>query len=174
MNDAHGFHHSDDEPRLLPLRGGGEPTQLRRLIDDLVAEAAAERQARALPSVPVEIDVAEGHATAIGTETLRAALLPLLRAACQSAALARGAASARRRFSEVVVTSVDTGTAIEIEVADSATESADDFPAMALALNKARAFADRCGGQVALTACPEGGLAVTLRLPHRRARGLAA
>lgn len=174
MNDAHDSCRSDDEPRLLPLRGGGAPTRLRRLIDDLVAEAATERRARALPSVPIEIDVAEGHATALDADSLRAAILPLLRAACQSAALARGAAPDRRRFSEVVVTSVDTGTAIEIEVADSATESADDFPAMALALTKARAFADRCGGQVALTACPEGGLAVTLRIPHRRARGLAA
>ena len=174
MNDAPDFSQTDDEPRLLPLRGSGEQTGLRRLIEDLVAEAAAERRTRSLPSVPVEIDIAEGHATAFDADSLRAVLLPLLRAACQSAALARGAASDRRRFSEVVVTSVDTGTAIEIEVADSAPESADEFPAMALALTKARAFAERCGGQVALAACPEGGLAVTLRIPQRRARGMAA
>ncbi|MFM1903158.1 MAG: hypothetical protein RLZZ440_1058 [Planctomycetota bacterium] len=165
---------AEAEPRLLPLRGAAEPTRLRRLIEGLVAEAAEERRARSLPAVAIEIDVADGHATAIDADLLRAGLLPLIRAACQASALAaRGDRS--RRPGEVVVTSIDSGVALEVEVADSGSARPEDCPAATVAaLGKARACIEHCGGGIDLAACPEGGLAVTLRIPHRRVRGLAA
>lgn len=70
---------------------------------------------------------------------------------------------------EVVVTAVDTGLALEIEIADSGDAPATN--AVSTALTTAVA---RLGGSVSVQACPEGGRAVTLCFPHRRARGLAA
>jgi hypothetical protein len=175
MTHARGVRETETEPRLLPLRGHNEPTRLRRLIDALVAEAAEERRMRSLPVVAIDVDVADGHATAVDADLLRAGLLPLIRAACQASALAADAGGVRRRPGDVVVTSVDTGIALEVEVADSGPGRPDDFPAATgAAVAKARACIERCGGGVDLAACPEGGLAVTIRIPHRRVRGLAA
>jgi len=70
---------------------------------------------------------------------------------------------------EVVVTAVDTGLALEIEIADSGDEPATSAVPAAL-----RTAVARLGGSVSVQACPEGGRAVTLCFPHRRARGLAA
>jgi hypothetical protein len=72
-----------------------------------------------------------------------------------------------RPLCEVVVTAVDTGAAVEIEVADSGN-------ARAAVANELETSAARLGGSLLVTACPEGGTAVTLRLPRRRARGMAA
>jgi len=90
------------------------------------------------------------------------------------------------------VTSVDVGDAIEIEVADSgpslsvgvrnwlnqtapgSTES-DSIPADAgFALAAVRAAAARIQGTLNAANCPEGGVAITLRLPRRQAQRLAA
>ncbi len=171
MTKPYGFHPTEAEPHLLPLRAAG----LRQIVTAIVAEAALERQLRQLPPVRVEIDIPDEHAAAVDADTLRAGLLPLVRAACQATALFRVTAGTGPRLCEVVVTSIDTGTAIEIEVADSGSDApGDTAAATVVAVAKARAVAERCGGAVDLTACPEGGLAVTLRFPHRRVRGLAA
>jgi signal transduction histidine kinase len=63
---------------------------------------------------------------------------------------------------------VDAGAGVEIEVAD----SGPGRPPSGLAGR--RAAVERLGGTAACTNCPEGGTAVTLRLPHRRSRGMAA
>ena len=61
-----------------------------------------------------------------------------------------------------------------IETID-AVEVIVDVPGIpAAALAAARGLADRFGGDVQVVACPEGGAAVTLRLPTRRHRSLAA
>jgi hypothetical protein len=70
---------------------------------------------------------------------------------------------------EVVVTAVDTGLALEIEFADSG-----DAPATYAVSTALTTAVARLGGSVSVQACPEGGRAVTLCFPHRRARGLAA
>jgi signal transduction histidine kinase len=67
---------------------------------------------------------------------------------------------------EVVITSIDTGTALEIEVADSGpprTVSSIDHGA-----------AERLGGGLVVVPCAEGGTAVTLSLPRRVAMARAA
>lgn len=166
---------ADSEPRLLPLRGSDPQTFLGSLLESIAADVAEDRRRRRLPPVRLEIDVATSHAVAADVDMIRAGLMPLMMAACEAATSSRGAAGAGPRVCEVVVTSVDTGTAIEIEVADSATGFAGGLPAAtAVAVAAARSVADRCGGGVELAACPEGGVAVTLRFPHRRVRGLAA
>lgn len=165
------MHPHDDRPHLLSLRAAGKPAGLHAVIREIVADAAEERRLRGLPAVRVEVDVAAGHAAAIDAASLRAGLLPLVRAAFQSAALGAEA----RRLCEVVITSVDTGSALEIEVADSSPGSAaDPTAATVAAIATAGALAERCGGGIGVAACPEGGLAVTLRIPHRKAHGLAA
>lgn len=164
-----------DESPVLSLRSDGASPGLRQIVRGIVAEAVRERRQRSLPPVAVEIDVALDHRIPVGGDSLRSGLLPLLRASCQAAALARGVGGTNPRLCEVVVTSVDTGSAIEIEVAHSGEESGHTLTAATVvALGKARALAEWCGGGVAVAACPEGGLAITLRIPHRRVRGLAA
>jgi hypothetical protein len=175
MSHLHGSQPIEPEPCLLPLRSGGDPNRIDQIVREVVAEAKRERTQRMLPEIPVETDIAAGHATSIDADTLRACLLPLVRAACQATALSLGTPGGSPGLTEVVVTSIDTGTAIEIEVADSGTGSPGDAaPATEAAVAKVRALADRYGGGVEVAACPEGGLAVTLRFPHRRVRGMAA
>jgi hypothetical protein len=70
----------------------------------------------------------------------------------------------------VVVTTIDTGDALEIEVADSAADAARQQAAVA----DLRPLVDRAGWGLSLAACPDGGTAVTLRIPRRRGRSLAA
>jgi len=71
---------------------------------------------------------------------------------------------------EVVVTTVDTGTALEIEVADSAADVSRQEAAVA----ELQPLVARAGWTLSTAPCPEGGLAVTLRIPRRRSRSLAA
>jgi hypothetical protein len=175
MTKPHGFDPTEAEPHLLPLRPVGESTRLRHLVAAIVAESLQERRQRQLPPVRVEIDIPDQHAASVDADTLRAGLLPLVRAACQATALSHATGAITPRLCEVVVTSIDTGTAIEIEVADSGSDSPGEIAAATVAaVAKARAVAERCGGGVELVACPQGGLAVTLQFPHRRVRGLAA
>jgi hypothetical protein len=74
---------------------------------------------------------------------------------------------------EVVVTSIEYADAIEIEVADSGPlcppTTADAIPEPAI-----QRLLDQVGGRLTTAACPEGGRALTLRLPHRRLRRMAA
>lgn len=141
----------------------------------------------------VTLDVAADHERAIVADAmlLRKALEPLVRRAMESAMQSRDECDAPL-LREVVVTSVDVGDAIEIEVADSGPslapavrtwlgETADvaraSTPApdgAGLALAAVRAAVARIGGTVSAANCPEGGVAITLRLPRRQAGRLAA
>lgn len=149
-------------PHLLPLwplpSGGG----LAGLLAAVVAQVASERQARGLPPVTVTLDASAGRVAPTDLDALRDAVAPLVAAACEAAA------SAPPRLREVVVTTVDTAAALEIEVADSGTGT---VPA---ALAAARPAAAGLGGTIAAVRCPDGGLAVTLRLPHHRLKSRAA
>ena len=93
---------------------------------------------------------------------------------------------------EVIVTSVDVGSAIEIEVADSgpslsegvrrwlnqAMQSSAEVgfapEGAGLALAAIRAAVARINGTLHAANCPEGGVAITLSLPRLQSQRLAA
>jgi len=161
----------DSSPRhLLPLRPTSADEPLAQRLETLVAELTADRRRRGLPDVRIELDVDSDHTLPAELATIRAGLGPLLVAACDAAA-AESLSGSGPRLREVVITSVETAAGLEIEVADSGPGPAG-IPAAAIAA--ARQFAYRCGGDVFLAACPEGGAAVTLRLPRRRRQSRAA
>lgn len=143
-------------PRLLPI--GAPP--LADLLDEIRSAALRGR-----PAVAIHCDV-DSRLTA--PPDLRPVLAALIDAAV-AAALQRGQPSDFPTPREVVVTAVDTGTAVEIEVADS---GPDDAGVRLRAEH--HAAATRLGGTLVGAACAEGGAAVTLRIPHRPARSMAA
>lgn len=149
-------------PHVLPLRPLPQAGGLASLLESLATQLAAERHARGLPPVAVALDAAAGRVSPADLDTLREAIAPLLAAACEAAA------SAPPRLREVVVTTVESGGWLEIEVADSGLGTA---PA---ALGAAGPLVARLGGTVACSRCPDGGLAVTLRLPQDRRKSRAA
>jgi hypothetical protein len=161
---------ADVSPRyLLPLRPASAGEPLADLLGSLVADLTADRRRRGLPDVRIELDVASDHMLPTEPAMIRAGLAPLLAAACDAAAASPAGRGPRLR--EVLITSVATAAGLELEVADSGPGPAG-IPAAAVAA--ARLFAGRCGGDVLLAACPEGGAAVTLRLPRRRRQSRAA
>lgn len=146
---THGRHDSADWP-------------LRNAVAEIVSGIG--------PAVPVTLDIAAAQRVSAAAAGLAGALAALVETACASAAMPAGPSDAPQ-VAEVVVTSVDSGTALEIEVADSGPMTA---PGRMAALTAARAFATRHGGHVAVRPCPEGGTAVTIHLPHRQASRRAA
>lgn len=149
-------------PHVLPLRPLHAAGGLVGLLESLAAEVAAERRTRGQPHVTVTLDASPGRVAPADLDAIREAVAPLLAVACEAAA------SAPPRLREVVVTTIDTGTCLEIEVADSGTGIAS------AALAAAGPPIARLGGTVACARCPEGGLAVTLRLPNHRLKCRAA
>jgi hypothetical protein len=147
---------------VLPLRPQGDGGDVASLLASVVAEVTADRRAQQLPSVRVILDAAGGRIRPADCGPLREAVAPLIAAACEAAA------SAPPRLREVVLTTIDTVAALEIEIADSGTGS----PPPALAA--ARRPVERLGGTIACGGCPEGGLAITLRLPRYRLETKAA
>lgn len=153
---------------LLPLtRPGGRVIRLATLVADVVRAVDPSLPRGSDGSALVQIDcdvdariVVSGHATAV-----RRLLESLVRSAVKAAAC-DDPDSDVPALRDVVVTAIDTGTAIEIEVADSG-------PFRALAAVDSVA-AERAGGSLDVLACAEGGTAVTLRLPHRQAAARAA
>lgn len=160
-----------DHPRdLLPLRPARTGASLADLLAAIATEVAADRRRRGLPPVRIEIDAAPCQPPAGDDAVLRAGILPLVAAACEAAA-GVSLASDAPRLREVVITTVETGHGLEIEVADSGPGPVG-LPAEPLAA--ARGLSERFGGEVRVSACPEGGTAVTLRFPARRRQSLAA
>jgi len=165
----------DDAPRLLPLRGATAPT-LVEMLAPLVADARQDRGGR---RVSVTCDVDESLTIDGDAEMLGRAVAVLLRRAVD-AALTSDPETDVPPLCEVVVTAVRTALAVEIEVADSgpAIPRAGDGTCVKAVRDgrvaEAEALVARCGGTLAVGGCPEGGIAVTLRLPHRMARGMAA
>lgn len=172
-------------PRAPSSHGDTSP---RDLVEPLFAEAARGCRAAGLAPPPASLEVIGDRGVDDDPRLVRGALAPLVCRAFAAAAEA-AAPSDAPPLREVVVTSVDLGDAIEIEVADSGPWLAaavrdwlagpalrpEDAPAGAgLALTAAAAAAARIGATLSALNCPEGGVAITLRLPRRRSRRLAA
>lgn len=155
---------TSDEPRIIPLRPARDPAWFHAAVSRLAA-AVRER----VPAVSVSLDVTEAHAPEADAPAVAGPLGRLLEAACAAAAAPapRGESPTLR---EVVVTTIDTGDAVEIEVADSAADASRQRAAVA----ELRSVVERAGWGLSLAACPDGGTAVTLRIPRRRGRSLAA
>jgi hypothetical protein len=148
--------------RPHPRPEHAEPT-LRGALARVAADVA--RSVHGLPTVTISLDVPDAHAADAAPDAVAAPLRRLLEAAC--AAMAAPASPAVR---EVLVTTVDTGAALEIEVADSAADVSRQEAAVA----ELRPLVERAGWTLSSAACPDGGLAVTLRIPRRRGRSRVA
>lgn len=161
---------STDGPRhVLPMRGSRRPDSLGGLLRTIADDVTFSRRARHLPEVAISLDVGSGHEPTVDAEMLCSGLAPLVRAACD-AAYGAAPASDAPPMCEVVVTVVATPRGLEIEVASSGPgpECLSSFD-----LAPARELTDHFGGHIEVIACPEGGTAVTLCLPSRRAIGLS-
>lgn len=142
----------------------------------------------------VTLDVSSHHEQALLLEqtSIRRALELLVRRAFESATQPPDSRQ-QLAIREVVITSIDVGDAIEIEVADSGPAlsepvrrwlndparnglhaSGDTPEGAGLALAAVRAAAARIDCTLSAANCPEGGVAITLRLPCRQAQRLAA
>jgi signal transduction histidine kinase len=155
-----------EEPRILPM------VRPRGLIESIVEEVLAKR--RDQPVGPrgcsVTIDVADRHVLQVDPTAIRAILTQLVSAALDNAARTQAGEMPAER--EVVVTSVEYADTIEIEVADSGPAAPHaDSANVAQALQP---LLEQVGGRLTAAACPEGGRALTLSLPHRRLRRRAA
>jgi len=163
------------------------------LLAKILADCARVRREQGRPPLAATLDVATHHEQALLADPtlVRRVLEPLIRRAMESAT-EPDATRESPVVREVVVTSIDVGSAIEIEVADSGpalpdpvrkwlNETADVFhvsniapDGAGLALAAIRAAAARIDGTLSAANCPEGGVAITLRLPRREAQRLAA
>ena len=160
----------------------------RDLVEPLFAEATRGCRAAGLAPPTASLEVCGDRGIDDDPQLVRGVLAPLV---CRAfvAAAAAAAPSDAPPLREVLVTSIDLGDSVEIEVADSgpwlaapvrewlATPASrrEDAPADAgLALATAVTAAVRIGGTLSAANCPEGGVAITLRLPRRRAHRLAA
>lgn len=156
-----------DEPRILPLPAA-QASSLREVLESVVAEI---RQRAETPAarVRVTLDVPAGQVVDADPVLFRHAVEGLVTAAF-AAAVRPGDASDAPRVREVVVTSIDAADDFELEVAGSGSRTAADAGSLA----GARALAERCGGEIVIAECPEGGTAVTIRLSRRRVLRKAA
>lgn len=143
----------------------------RGLLEAILEEVRRHCVDHGIPDCHVTLDVADRHVLQVDPSTVRDILAGLLLRAFENAA--RPAASSDApHVREIVVTSIEHADAIEIEVADSGPASVatlDAAPDGAL-----EPLVAAVGGSLSVAACPEGGRAVTLRLPHRRLRRQAA
>ena len=169
------------------------------LLSTILADCVRVRREQGHLPVAATLDVSPDHEQALLTEpsSIRRALELLIRRAFESATQPHDSREPLV-LREVVVTSIDVGDAIEIEVADSGPALSDpvrkwlndparndhafnslrasgDTPEGAgLALAAVRAATARIDGTLRAANCPEGGVAITLRLPRRQAQRLAA
>jgi len=164
------------------------------LLSSIVADCVRVRREQGRLPVAATLDVSPDHEQALLAESasIRRALELLIRRAFESATQPHDSRE-MLAIREVVVTSIDVGDAIEIEVADSGPALSDpvrkwlndharndlhasgDTPEGAgLALAAVRAATARIDGTLWSANCPEGGVAITLRLPRRQAQRLAA
>lgn len=139
----------------------------RGLLEAILEEVRRVCAERGIADCHVTLDVADRHVLQVDPATVRDILAGLLLRAFENAARP-SASSDAPHVREIVVTSVEHADAIELEVADSgppsSLESDDTLAPLVAAV----------GGGLSVAACPEGGRAVTLRLPHRRLRRRAA
>lgn len=163
MRQPHHAAPDSAEPRILPLPTAG--VAVRGLLDEAVSAARARHADAGL--VEVAIDAAPGTRVPGDAATLRGLVDRLVADALVAAARSSGDGPP---LHEVVVTVVETADAIELEIADSgpSTPADDRCPAVV------RELAARCGCRLHVATCPEGGMAVTVRLPRREVRRQAA
>lgn len=166
---------STGQARILPLRGG-DRVVLRDLVEEVV-RAAADRVGD--PDVPVSVDVPATVSVEADGRVLSRILTSLLVRAVDGAR--RGGGPCRP---EVLLTGVLCHDGVEIEVASS---GASVDPAVRAVFGRCLGVPaeSRCrtgawasdlvreaalvGGTLSALDCPEGGAAVTLRLPLRQA-----
>lgn len=164
MRQLHRADPDSAEPRILPLPTAG--IALHGLLEEAVSAARA-RHADA-GNVRVAIDAAPGTRVPGDAGALRGLVDRLVADAVAAAAVRSGGDGPP--LHEVVITVVETVDAIEVEIADSGPcMPVDDRCPAAL-----RELAARCGCRLHAAGCPEGGTAVTVRLPRRDARRQAA
>jgi hypothetical protein len=164
MRQPHSADPDSAEPRILPLPTAG--VALRGLLEEAVS-AARVRHAEA-GNVQVAIDAAPGTRVPGDAGALRG-LVGRLVADAVAAAAVRSCGDGPP-LHEVVITVVETVDAIELEIADSGPCMSEDDRCPA----SIREIAARCGCRLHAAGCPEGGTAVTVRLPRREARRQAA
>jgi len=152
------------EPRILPLPTAG--IAVRGLLDESVAVASMRDPSAA--RVSVAIDAAPGLRVPGDAGVLRGLVDRLVADALAAAALR--SCGDGPPVHEVVITVVETADAVELEIADSgpAASEHDRCPP------SVRDLAARCGCRLHVAGCPEGGTAVTVRLPRREVRRQAA
>lgn len=150
---------SSDAPRILSLPAA-QATPLRDLLETVVAEVSAGAEA-APGRVRVTLDVPVGQVVDADAGLFRS-LVEGLVAAAFAAADHPATDTDGPGVREVVVTSVDGDDSFELEIADSG-----GLPADGRRLAGVRELARRCGGDISVTGCPEGGTAVTIRLSRR-------
>ena len=180
-------------PRILPMpaAGAGHPgttVSPRQLLEGIVEELLDGHEPGAdRPRLTVNLDLGDAPGLDFDPALLRRIVEPLLRRSILAAGSSDGI---RARRPEVVVTAVTYPDAVEFEFADSgagltpgewaglrardraSTAGPDDSrTTLETISDEARSL----GGSLTATNCPEGGSAVTLRLPLlRTARRRAA
>ena len=152
-------HVSDVQPRILSLRG-------EAALADCVTRAVEAARLH-FPGGRLICDVDPGIDVHGDCQLVGRLVEALMHRACEAASQ-RDPHSDLPLLREVVVTAVDAAAGVEIEVADSGVQRTTACPADLASL------AARLGGSLVVAACPEGGTAVTLRLPRRRVHGMAA
>lgn len=150
----------DAAPRILPLVLPG--VGVRELLDSIVAGRSRSSVVRLTLDVSIDVRVA------VDAGAFRSAVERLVASACAAACDARRGEGPP--VHDVVITAVDGPDAFELEIADSGPSvSFDERCPTAV-----RQLIERCGGTVGVADCPEGGTAVTIRLPRRSVRRQAA
>ncbi len=140
---------------------------VRDLIEDVVQSLAPQLSAQ---DIQVEIDVPLAQCVSLDRDMLRRAVLNL----------ALNALDAMPDGGQLVVTSVMGPRGLELEIADSGPGLADDVrrrmfepffstksSGTGLGLSIVYRIAEVHGGDVTARNCPEGGAALTIRIPHR-------
>jgi signal transduction histidine kinase len=151
-------------PRLSGAYRGIFP--LRPLVEEVVQSLSLRLEAQA---IDVAIDVPRNQMIAADREMLRRAVRNLLLAAL--AAMPQGGT--------LLATSAATANAVELEIADSGPAVSDDGlrhvfdltgieerGATGCTLAIVRHIAELHGGSLSVANCPDGGVAVTLRIPR--------
>ena len=152
-------------PRIIPLRPHPRPEHAEPTLRGALARVAADvaRSVHGLPTVTISLDVPDAHAADAAPDAVAAPLRRLLEAACaaMAAPASRGACPVVR---EVLVTTVDTGAALEIEVADSAADVSRQEATVA----ELRPLVERAGWTLSSAASPISTVSVPDRFDATR------
>ena len=150
-----------------------QPVVVRRLIDEVYALLALQFSAQ---SIRLNVDVPAHHVVAADRDMLRRGVLNLM----------LNALDAMPDGGEVVVTSCQGQGQFELEIADSGPGFSDEDLSRAfepfyttksdgigLGLAIVYRIAEVHGGQLIAQNCPEGGAAITIRIPNRAREAVA-